>query len=476
MPEYLDWDSLRREIALGVAELIPYVKLAAWDCWKAGDDAPDARGTLLADLMVLSITFASADGCIDLTEAKLFADLKYLVISGEDEYTPTVTRNVMEAVRAKHDALIEDISRLPLSIHYLDRYDQQNGTSFSSKARALFFRYASAIAKADGAVSKREQKRLAELRTVLLPNTSTEATTQLSSAAEKVASTSDGQAPNRNDPASLDEVLAKLNELVGLGTIKQEVSRLINFIKVQELRKARGLPTPSVSRHFVFLGNPGTGKTTVARLLSETYRCLGLLSKGHLVETDRSGLVAGYVGQTAIKTREVAMSALGGVLFIDEAYSLANDSNNDYGKEAIEILLKIMEDHRDELVVVVAGYTEAMQRLLLSNAGLRSRFAKILQFDDYTPEELMLIFDGLCSKHAYVATPDARNKLLQHVGAVYDMRTTSFGNGRLVRNIFETALALQADRIIALNTVSPADLTTITAQDLPSAHQLAATI
>ena len=206
----------------------------------------------------------------------------------------------------------------------------------------------------------------------------------------------------------LEEVLAELDGLCGLEQVKKDVKSLINLVKVRRLREQAGLPVPPMSLHLVFLGNPGTGKTTVARLLARIYRAIGVLSKGQLVEVDRSGLVAGFVGQTAIKTGEVIQKALGGVLFIDEAYALANQDNaNDFGREAIEVLLKNMEDHRDDLIVIVAGYSGPMEKFIHANPGLESRFNKYFFFEDYTGQQLMEIFQSMCRKNGYTLAPAA---------------------------------------------------------------------
>lgn len=264
----------------------------------------------------------------------------------------------------------------------------------------------------------------------------------------------------------LDALLAQLEALVGLEEVKRDVKSLVNLIKVRRLREENGLPVPPMSLHMVFLGNPGTGKTTVARLLAGIYRAVGVLSKGQLVEVDRSGLVAGFVGQTALKTQEVVQSALGGVLFIDEAYSLASGGENDFGREAIETLLKAMEDHRSDLVVIVAGYTGLMEHFLQSNPGLKSRFNKYFYFVDYTGEALMDIFRGNCERSEYTMTPEAEVVARRLFDRMYSQRDENFGNGRDVRNCFENAVVRHANRVAAMAAPEREDLKTLLPGDI----------
>ena len=263
----------------------------------------------------------------------------------------------------------------------------------------------------------------------------------------------------------MKDLQAELDSYIGLATVKEEVRNLINMASVYKLRRQHDLPTTDMSLHMVFTGNPGTGKTMMARMMARIYRSLDILSKGQLVEVDRSGLVAGYVGQTAIKTQKVIQKALGGVLFIDEAYALNGKSENDFGQEAIDTILKAMEDHRDDLVVIVAGYTDLMDRFIHSNPGLESRFNRFLLFEDYTSDEMLDIFKMQCKKGCYQLS-DGVEELVRDYITEENGDPETFGNARGVRNIFEHILVAQNNRLAAMETVTKEDLMTLTQDDV----------
>jgi AAA+ superfamily predicted ATPase len=287
--------------------------------------------------------------------------------------------------------------------------------------------------------------------------------------ADAVASSKKTNVEKKLELLGLDDEIAaaisELTEMVGLNGAKNEIIALAKYIKVSRMRQVRGLKQAPISLHLIFTGNPGTGKTTVARAVARLYRALGVLSKGHLVEVDRGGLVSQYVGGTAIKTKEAVESALDGVLFVDEAYSLHKETSwGDVGSEAVETLLKLMEDNRDRLAVIVAGYTDKMADFIASNPGLQSRFTRKIEFDDYTADEMLQIFERNAADNSFEIDPDARQTLLDHFQQVEG--DSGFGNGRGVRNTFEAVIVAHANRIAAMSAASDHDLTLIVREDI----------
>ena len=321
------------------------------------------------------------------------------------------------------------------------------------KCATHYIRYANILLKADGEISKEEEvilKRINRLCTKPKIN---------------LAGVKQSEAP---EGESLEEVLKELHQLIGLGNIKGDIDSLINFLKIQKAREAQELSSTDRTLHAVFMGPPGTGKTTVARLLARIYKHLGYLSNGHLVETDRAGLVAGYIGQTAIKVDEVVTTALDGVLFIDEAYALARgDNGRDFGNEAVETLLKRMEDHRKDLVVIVAGYPTEMTNFIESNPGLQSRFNRYFKFNHYNGQELLDIYKLFSKKADFVLDEEAEEKLLFIFEGMFAEKDEHFGNARVARNLFEQCVARQANRIVSITDLSKEVLMTLREPDIP---------
>lgn len=282
---------------------------------------------------------------------------------------------------------------------------------------------------------------------------------------------SEGVKVTEEKPVVISDILGpdpfeELNGMIGLDSVKAEVTSLANYIKMMKEREAKGLKSPNISYHCVFSGNPGTGKTTVARILARIYRDLGVVSKGHLVETDRNGLIGAYVGQTGPKTNALIDSALGGVLFIDEAYGLLDSQGGGYGDEAIATLLKRMEDDRDDLVVIVAGYTNEMKKFIEANPGLQSRFTRYINFPDYTPEELYKIFLARMKPYSLTLSEDGSEELNNVLDQVYKNKTRNFGNGRYVRNLFETSVTNMANRLSKKSNPTEKELSIITKEDI----------
>lgn len=319
-------------------------------------------------------------------------------------------------------------------------------------ATALY-RFANIIAKADGNVNDLEEQELKKMYLFLHKPLEASETTFI-------------KVQNSKPDENIESVLEELHQLIGLEKVKEEVNTLINFIKIQKAREQNGLKTSPISYHIIFTGNPGTGKTTVARIIAKLYKHLGILSDGHFIETDRSGLIAQFAGQTAPKVNKVVDSALNGVLFIDEAYALVSEHQDDFGKEAVATLIKRIEDDRDKLVVIMAGYGEEMKTFIDTNPGFQSRFNRYIHFQDYNAEELLKIFESLCKKLDYNLTTDAQNKLKEVFETAFQNKDENFGNARFVRNIFEKTLENQANRIAKKAVLSKSILSTIELEDV----------
>lgn len=502
IPPHPDSYTLLLSLQAAVMELIPSLTDAFWHTYDSEtDDIPSEKASLeqiVSDLRSIAFYFANSDDILSVEEASLIRDFERFFDEDEAELQDLEAElHDREDLRVIYyqDLYRKSIGdyfktlRRPTALYYLERYDDDNGTHHAEKAKTLFFRFANTIVKADGTVSEKESHSLAEFKDILYHKRDRSADEMIADIQERARSlissmrtnldlNKDTERPELTGPRSkselqrtTDDLLADLNALVGLEKVKSDVIQLVNFLKVQRLRESKGMATIPVSRHLVFYGNPGTGKTTVARLLSQIYRALGILTKGHFVETDRSGLVAGYVGQTALKVKDVVTQGIGGVLFIDEAYSLTGEGQ-DYGREAIDTLLKLMEDNRDDLIVVVAGYTDKMNKFLLSNPGLRSRFNKYFSFEDCNPTQLTEIFNLFCHKGGFQLSPSAAEKASTVFDVLYENRDETFGNARLARNVFERTINNQANRIVSLLEINDQVLSTIESVDIPGEVEL----
>lgn len=495
------------------SEIVPVFREALADCKRlyiqaaraSFEDHPDADEAARRELIRRMVDLhkgllikvyakvAAADSRLSGAERDLARELVDHIwqqrLSG-DELRDVTRRMFQDARKLKWYSLVRPFDQVV------------NIRNMSADLETAIVRIANLIAKADGTVTAKETNALRAIRNEIevhlrrisldddgvkarrtedtsievshppasLPNAQSQANRPLSEAADSVHVASGAQEDETaaaRTGESQEQVLEDLAQLIGLKEIKREIHTLTNYLNLQRHRQAAGLPRHALSLHMVFKGNPGTGKTTVARIVGRIFRALGLLQKGHLVETDRSGLVADYAGQTATKTNKKIDEAIDGILFIDEAYSLVSSERPDlYGAEAVQTLVKRMEDDRDRLVVILAGYPGPINQLLESNPGLRSRFNTQMLFPDYMPVDLGRIYQRMCDANHYVVPPAARAKLLLGFQWLYAHRDENFGNGRLVRNSFENSVRQLANRVAGLAPITRELLTVLTAEDI----------
>ncbi len=464
--------SASKEYSLAVAGLLRRALASDEASFRTCKSAYEQEGASLADLPEadarLLISFiATAD--FDIT----FEEIEWLSEGGHsraelDTLSATASgRDQVDRLRASVRNMSNTVADGSVGYRLMVLFDHLAGTSLSAEYAQAVMRFVSLVAAADGETNALETGAIDHLRQAMRKHARDHGLVEPSAGAGEDSTSADSDA-NVTDPVeeqrSMEELIAELDKLVGLATVKAEVRELADFAHIQNLRRTVGLPTQDVSYHLVFTGNPGTGKTTVARLFSEILGTLGVVSKGHLVEVERSQLVGGYVGQTAPKVRERVEEALGGVLFIDEAYSLTGRGEQDFGHEAVDTLVKLMEDNRHDLVVVVAGYPVPMARFLGSNPGIGSRFRRTLHFDDFSDEELVQIFELICTGGGYELTDGARRRLVDRLAA--EERGPGFGNARLVRNWYEDAIAKQATRLVASGQTGIEQLRSLTETDV----------
>ena len=350
--------------------------------------------------------------------------------------------------------------------------EAKSNTFLTQSYKEFVTQIAQGIVAADQNITTSEMNAISEIISQISSNSFGEiAENSASSKTKENATTSKNNvvADDTQSKESIADVLAELESFTGMEGIKTDVRSLSNLLNIQRQRESQGLSVVKPSLHMVFTGPPGTGKTTVARIMGRVFKALGVLEKGHIIEIDRSGLVAGYVGQTAIKVDEAVQKSIGGILFIDEAYTLSpSDGQDSFGQEAIDTLLKRMEDNRESLVVIVAGYEEEMQRFIESNPGFKSRFNKYISFDDYKPDELIEIFLSIVKKNKYHASDELIQLLYSKFVELYNSRTKSFGNGRVVRNLFEKIVENQSNRLASIHkALSEDDLQTLLGDDFP---------
>ena len=348
--------------------------------------------------------------------------------------------------------LLNQNSKMSSNEFFLQKVLGKCDRDLQTQYMTLLYRFASTVAKADGQVNETEEKWLADI---------------MKSKDLNIGNGSNVKTTTNHEQTTVESPYEMLKDLIGLSSVKEEITKLANFIKIQQVRQSKGLRTPDISYHCVFTGNPGTGKTTVARIMASIYKDLGILKRGHLVETDRSGLVAEYVGQTAIKTNKIIDSALDGVLFIDEAYSLVQGAKEDFGQEAISTLLKRMEDDRNRLIVILAGYSTEMKTFIDSNPGLQSRFNRYIHFSDYDADELKHIFLLNAKKNQYTLDDEALAELEKLMASAIAHKDNNFGNARFVRNLFEKSIQNQAMRLSSQPIITEEILSILKAEDFP---------
>lgn len=462
----MDTREIKREANLLYQDLLPVLKLGK-----------EYEQFVLTDLAKVLLIFASTNK--DITSNELLGFLiVYAQVKNDRAQLDAVNQwDFSFPVRRKYEKeTIKILLELKTKIgrsdklilpSLLNQIDEKRGTNLLNKTVNSIYRFAQVIVKADGQVSMQEMSALSNIWQLL--HTYENPGQYSQEVAQEVAKVTE-ETPSKE---GLDKVMDELNQLIGMENIKTELKTLTNFLKIQKTRSERGLAKTSVSLHSVFCGPPGTGKTTVARLISRIFKELGFLEKGHLIETDRAGMVADYIGGTAKKVDEKVTAALNGVLFIDEAYALTpEDSTRDFGQEAVDVLLKRMEDYRNQLVVIAAGYTDEMSRFIESNPGLKSRFNRYFYFNDYTPDELVAIFSKLCKDSHFKPTEAAIEKLRSLLTTLYETRDRTFGNARLVRNLFEKTIEQQANRLAVITNLTDEILTTIQPEDIPAAETL----
>ena len=443
-----------RDEYLALLNAVKAMRGLAEDELLAATTVEEIRGTALA---LIAAVFAE-DGTFGTGESEFLRAWFSNDCSDETNY---------EVIRSYLGKWSQVASTIPWFLRQAIAYDCIHETKYTAYLIARLRDIGELAASADGKSEKREENLVISYCAMLGQHAQQSG---LATALEDIDA-DPGRHGTQDDrqAESLDSLMKSLDGLIGLGRVKQEVAALINLIKVRRMREKQGLQIPPMTLHLVFSGNPGTGKTTVARMLGKIYQAMGLLQKGQLVETDKSGLIAAYLGQTPQKVQEVVAKAMGGVLFIDEAYALADNAEYSYGTEAIETLLKLMEDHRDNLVVIVAGYTREMETFLNANPGLRSRFNRFIHFEDYGPQELYDIFIKFCADSGYGFDEECALQVAALLEARYDARDENFGNARTVRNFFEQTISNQANRLALMEFPSPEDLQTLLSVDLPVA-------